>query len=124
MRRSERVALLRGGVSRSVFSAVRIRRSFPGDVEVAEVEGRKREEPGMRPAERDWDWVKRPSLWRGEVMVLFVSAWRVERVEGEARIIVGEMERVAAAREALGPATVLRAREAWVKRAASVQARV
>lgn len=38
--------------------------------------------------------------------------------------IVGETERVAAARETPGPATLLIAREAWVKRAASVHARV
>lgn len=73
MRRSERVALLKGGVSRSMRSAVRMRRSLPGEFEVAEVEGRKSDEPGMRPAERDWDCVKRPSLWRGEVMVFVVS---------------------------------------------------
>jgi hypothetical protein len=114
---------LKGGESASGRSEVRIRRSFPGDV-VLVLEGRRREEPGMRPAERDWDCVKRPSLWSGEVMVAAVSVWSEDSVAAVAMIIVGEMEREAAARVALGPATLLMATEACVKRAARVQASV
>lgn len=123
IRRSERVPELRGGESASRRSEVRIRRSLPG-ASVLVVEGRRREEPGMRPAERDWDCVKRPSLWRGEVIFAATSVWSSASVEAEAMIMVGEMEREAAARVALGPATLLTATEACVKRAASVQARV
>ena len=52
MRRLERVLELRGGESASRRSEVRMRRSLPGEL-VLDAEGRKREEPGMRPAERD-----------------------------------------------------------------------
>lgn len=52
MRRSERVLELRGGELASRRSEVRIRRSLPG-ASVLFVEGRRREEPGMRPAESD-----------------------------------------------------------------------
>ena len=114
---------LRGGESASRRSEVRIRRSLPGVLVLFEA-GRRSEEPGMRPAERDWDWVKRPSLWRGDVIFAEVSVCSSASVEAEAMIIVGEIERAAAAREALGPATLLTATEACVKRAASVQARV
>ena len=68
--------------------------------------------------------MKRPSLWRGEVIFAAVSVWSSASVEADAMIIVGEMRREAAAREAPGPATLLTATEACVKRAASVQARV
>lgn len=86
-------------------------------------DGRKKEGVGMRPLERVWDCVYRPSLCKGEVIFAVVSACSEDIVSEEAMMIVGEMERVAAARGALGPATLLIAREAWVKSAASVQQR-
>ena len=53
-----------------------------------------------------------------------VSACNFESVSAGAMMIVGAIRRDAAARLALGPATLLMATEAWVKRAARVQARV
>lgn len=53
MRKSERAAELRGGDPAPRRSEVRIRRSLPGEEPVAVEEGRKMEEPGMRPEERD-----------------------------------------------------------------------
>lgn len=53
-----------------------------------------------------------------------VSACSFESVSAGAMMMVGAIEREAAARLALGPATLLIATEAWVKRAARVQARV
>ena len=58
MRRFDSVLELRAGESRPRRSEVRMRRSLPGELLVAVEEGRKREVPfGMRPPERDWDWV-------------------------------------------------------------------
>lgn len=57
------------------------------------------------------------------MILAVVSLCSSAMVSEEAMMIVGEMERVAAARGALGPATLLMAREAWVKRAARVQQR-
>lgn len=53
MRRSERAAEVKGGEPAPRRSEVRISRSLPGEEPVAVEEGRKREEPGMRPEERD-----------------------------------------------------------------------
>lgn len=63
-------------------------------------------------------------MCKGEVRVAKVSACSFESVSAGAMMIVGEIEWEAAARLALGPATLLMATEAWVKRAARVQARV
>lgn len=113
-RRSERVAALKGGFPAPRRSDVRISLSFPGSDPVAVEEGRKSEEPGMRPDERDWDCVKRPNFCSGEVKVAAVSLCRVASVSGVAIIIVGAMERAEAARVVVGPATEFMAREEWV----------
>ena len=86
----------------------------------------KRPGVGMRPDARVDCWFARPSLWiRGPAFR--PAVWPLCRfaiVSGLAMMIVGLTLRVAAWKSTPGPATEVRATEAWEKSAARVQVRV